>query len=97
MAVRPTLSAMLATNVEISRLTFFSTLTNSGSITSSRRSLAPGSWPAGSRTEWISPSPLLKPVRIRAVIAGSAPVISRCTWSQDDPFLAYVAPQTMLR
>ena len=51
--------------VEISRLTFFSTLANSGSITSSRRSLMPGSWPVGSRTEWISPSPEIRPVRIR--------------------------------
>jgi hypothetical protein len=65
--------------VEISRLTFFRTLTNSGSITNNRRSLEPGSWPAGSRTEWINPSPLERPVRTRVLIVVSAAVIRRCT------------------
>ena len=48
-------------SVESSRPVDFSTVANSGSITSSRLSTAPGSWPWGSRTVQISPSPLDRP------------------------------------
>jgi hypothetical protein len=61
----------------MSRFVDFKTLANSGSIASSRLSLTPGSLPAGSRTDHTTPSPELRPVRIRSVIVGSASPISR--------------------
>ena len=66
-------------SVDISRLAAFSTEANSGSITSSRWSLMPESWAVGSRTAQISPSPLLRPVRIRGSIDGSTVARSRRT------------------
>lgn len=65
--------------VEISRLAAFSTLANSGSATSSRWSVMPGSWVVGSRTAQISPSPEDRPVKIRCSIVGSTAAISRRT------------------
>ena len=66
-------------SVESSRPVDFSTVANSGSITSSRLSTAPGSGPCGSRTAQISPSPLERPVVSREVNAGSACASRRAT------------------
>ena len=66
-------------SVEISRDAALSTDANSGSTTSSRLSAAPGSWPWGSRSVQISPSPLERPVDRREVKLGSASVISLAT------------------
>jgi hypothetical protein len=66
-------------SVEISRLAALRTLANSGSITSNRWSVMPGSWAVGSRTAQISPSPEERPVRIRGSIDGSMAATSRRT------------------
>ncbi len=66
-------------SVEISRPADFKTDANSGSSANSRRSLTPGSLVVGSRTAHTKPSPLLRPVRIRSAIVGSASQISRRT------------------
>ena len=70
---------LVGDSVEISRDAALSTDANSGSTISSRLSAAPGSWPAGSRSVQISPSPLERPVERREVKLGSASVISLAT------------------
>ena len=74
--------------MEISRLVDFRTEANSGSITSSRLSSAPGSWPLGSRTFRTSPSPLERPVVSLEGNAGSTSESSLVTWSSELPFRA---------